>query len=348
MRQQHAGYTKLGNREDDVEENVGPDVESGLGQDERPPSPSPANVDFAVRIKTPGEKEVSIQLSSPETKIKVLKQHVERATETKVKCQRLVFAGRILNDDCTVGSYSIVNNSILHLFPISEEQADANIAARNSASASTGGSVPRDPERGSSAQEEMQHRQINNGQSFFHSMHLEHPSLLLWRARVKIISIVCIFYFSLALMDELPVVLGLQSDGDFVPYGEISKDSSWYMPVLLFALLSHLAGIIIALHGIRATHTLLPQHAKMFFRGFNIVIFLAGIQTGIETYASYKIVASHHGMDSDAKGAFMMTLGLDVFVRLCLWAICWATAKNFYDLCRERDRARSVGAVATA
>ena len=336
MRQQRAGYTKLGNREEDGEETVGPDVESGLGQ-----------ADFNVRVKTPGEKEVSIQLSSPETQIKQLKEHVERATGTKVKCQRLVFAGRILNDNCTVSSYNIVNNSILHLFPISEEQADANIAARNN-SVPTEGSSPREAERGSSAQEEMQRREINNGQSFFHSMHLEHPSLMLWRARVKIISIVCIFYFSLALMDELPIVFGLQSGGDFAPYGEINRDSPWYMPVLIFALLSHLAGIVIALHGIRATHTLLPQHAKMFFRGFNIVIFLAGIQTGIETYASYKIVANHHSMDSDAKGAFMMSLGLDVFVRLCLWAICWATARNFYELCNERDRARSVGAAATA
>ena len=45
MRQQHAGYTKLGNREEDGEETVGPDVESGLGQ-----------ADFNVRVKTPGEK----------------------------------------------------------------------------------------------------------------------------------------------------------------------------------------------------------------------------------------------------------------------------------------------------
>ena len=252
-----------------------------------------------------------------------------------------MFAGRILNDDCTVGSYNIVNNSILHLFPISEEQADANIAARNSAP--TEGSLTREAERGSSAQEEMQHR--DNARSFYHGMH---PSLMLWRARVKVISIVCIFYFSLALMDELPIVLGLQSGGDFAPYGEISRDNPWYMPCLIFALLSHLAGVVIALHGIRATHTLLPHHAKVFFRGFNIVIFLAGIQTGIETYASYKIVANHRNMDSDAKGAFMMTLGLDVFVRLCLWAICWATARNFYELCSERDRARSAGAAATA
>ena len=45
MRQQRAGYTKLGNREEDGEETLGPDVESGLGQ-----------VDFNVRVKIPGEK----------------------------------------------------------------------------------------------------------------------------------------------------------------------------------------------------------------------------------------------------------------------------------------------------
>ena len=313
---------------------------------------------FNIRLKVPGEKEVVVLLPSSETTVQNVKAYVEEKTGTKVKCQRLVFAGRVLVDKNTVGSYNIVNNSILHLFPISEAQADANIAAANAAAAnaqnsstssSNGETVPATARRPTSAQEEMNQQRLNHGNSFFSGgIHVENPALLLWRARVKIISIVCIFYFSLALMDEIPVIFGLEDSKNLAPYGQVGKDNILFMPMIIFGIISHITGIVIALHGIRATHTLVPRHALIFFKGFSVVIFLASINTAIETYVSYKNATSRSSITDDAKDAIFLSLGLDIFVRICLWFLCWVTARNYLYLCRQREasRANSTAAVA--
>ena len=326
-------YAKLDNVDNEEEESV---VSPDSNVQEKNKN------SISIRIKIPSEKEVVVSLPSNDN-IYNLKICVEEATGTKVKCQRLVFAGRILSDKNTLGSYTIVNNSIVHLFPISEEQADANIASQQinnatTTTASSSGGAARLP-RPTSAQEEMNQQRLNMG-SFYSRLHVENPSLLLWRARVKIICIVCIFYFSLALMDEIPVIFGLESTKNMAPYGQIGEDNILFMPMIIFGVVSHVIGIVIAIHGIRATQTLLTQHALIFFKGFNFVIFLAAIETTIETYVSYKSATSRSKITDDARDSVILSLVLDIIVRICLWFLCWATAKSYLLLCRQREESR--------
>jgi hypothetical protein len=89
-----------------------------MSQNQEPanqPQPAAQNADGGqFFIKTLTGKTIVCSLD-PDMKILAVKEEIAKAEQIPVDQQRLVYQGKQLEDDHTLGSYAIVNGSSIHL-----------------------------------------------------------------------------------------------------------------------------------------------------------------------------------------------------------------------------------------
>ncbi|KAJ2742659.1 hypothetical protein GGI20_004324 [Coemansia sp. BCRC 34301] len=88
-----------------------------------------------LNIKCSGEKRLELAVDDPQTtKVLQLKELIaEKIADTPVASQRLIFAGRILKDEDTLGSYNVVEGSTVHMVKSGPKKQAANPQAARGA-----------------------------------------------------------------------------------------------------------------------------------------------------------------------------------------------------------------------
>jgi|EP00945_MAST-04E_sp_MAST-4E-sp1_P000156 hypothetical protein len=306
-----SGYSKLDQIEASGEvgaAEVSPDGQSSL----------------VVRVKLPNDKTLNVDVGDAEScTVLKLKELIEQASENQftVPCQRLVHAGRILSDgSATLASHSVQDQTIVHLFPLSKEQAEA-VQARSSEPARADVGATGDEASLPSFQRGRRYPFV--------------PPL--WQARVRLISITGLFYFTLVLLDELPYIFGLEKLDKQLAYSEFKDKPELFLPMFLMGCLLHIVGAIVCIMGLKASREPHSLTAGRFYRGCLCCIFLASAETLI--FAAVHYTSSAGSEDPKQEEADSLVFGMDFFLRACLSVLVWATSRNYYLLILRQERA---------
>ncbi|KAJ2448665.1 hypothetical protein GGF42_005031 [Coemansia sp. RSA 2424] len=109
-----------------------------------------------LTIKCSGEKRLELTVGNPQTtKVLELKTLIaEKLADTPVTSQRLIFAGRILKDDDTLGSYNVVEGSTVHMVKSGPKKPANPQAARGAAITDDSVDSPAAPQTSSQQQQQ--------------------------------------------------------------------------------------------------------------------------------------------------------------------------------------------------
>lgn len=277
------------------------------------------NENIAVRVKIPDDKVRELTFKASDN-LGSLKAAIEGETGIEASKQRLIFFGKMLLDDNkTLSDIGIKNQDFVHLMPIPKHLQ---------------------PSRMTVAEANMEDA-VNPGfgtdyiNTLSQEEYFELVELNLWRARVRLLSSLMLFYYFLQSMGNLSLWLHPQEMN--MRFTENHHPSNLFFTT---DLIESIIGIMAAISGMKAANSEHAMHSAMFLRGVLETCFLHFIVFAIYSYEivqgtiqmNPKFSPHHHGSIPKEVERETMLLGVvfSLLVNVFVWYSVVSVSYRFH------------------
>jgi len=244
--------------------------ENGVGGKVRS---SEAEDAILVKVKSTDEKTHEVRISESET-VRDLKDVLEELTGLPVTRQRLICLGRLLVDESSLKESSVTDGIFVHLVPKPEMASCRTSSGSNSGMQRSPSmdelELPPHIQQMLASRGEMPSFGGSNERPRFSFE--EEYELSIWRYRVRVLSLLMLFYYFMTLMASLSMWLNTRSDNDRYhqqqgQFKQIKPD----LPLSIIDTLENILGISVAVSGLKTAVRDNPAFSKKFARETTIL-----------------------------------------------------------------------------
>lgn len=286
---------------------------------------------MSLNVKGTDDKTLKVKVAK-DASVYDLKSKLASLTEFGVDRQRLIFLGRMLTDNMKLVDYKIKDGNFVHLVP---KPAGAGSTTTSSDSrAAQGGPLSEE------------HISLPNDLSIFRDPgtfphhhdftsrnddYIRRLELGLWRARVRLVCSLCLFYYFLEFMNILAFWLHPDEADQRFEHGHHPSNTYYF-----FDTIENFYGIMVALKGLKTIAEDSTILSKSFLRDvcklcvihfFNLIIWT------IEVYQRKIIAIQQHigkAHKEDTKEQLGMSIGFSILINVMVWFTIISIAAKYH------------------
>lgn len=275
---------------------------------------------MVLNVKGTDDRTHKVRISE-QASVSDLKEKIASITEFGIERQRLIFLGKMLDDALKLCDYNIKDGNFIHLVPKpagfvpppADDGPGSNDETINLHDIPIG--LFGDPGRGlAHAQRDVE---------YFQTL-----SLGLWRARIRLMSSLMLFYYFLQFMTNLS--FWLHPDQANFQFEEGHHPTDLYFAI---DAMENVAGMVVAWWGLKTAAEDCTVLSKRFFVGVCRLCFLHFISLAVysqQLLSGQIVLKSLRHYSSEDKSELSVSVVFNVLINLMIWATCVGIASRYH------------------
>mmetsp|Transcript_11849 Transcript_11849/g.13664 ORF Transcript_11849/g.13664 Transcript_11849/m.13664 type:complete len:379 (-) Transcript_11849:256-1392(-) len=340
-KKEDAKYERIG-EDGQAEQSQQEDVESAVSEESRrlniPESAEPDADEIeedddpnalSLKIKGTDNKTLLVKIANDASVID-LKTKLADLTDFSVERQRLIFLGRMLTDGSTLADYKIKDGNFIHLVPkpagFVSQPSDSSISSNHLTEESI--ILPTDL---SVFRNDMRFRDNEMGMSS--EDYMRRLELGLWRARVRLMSSLCLFYYFLEFMNILAFWMHPDEADQRFEHGHHPSNLYYALDTV-----ENLWGIVVALKGLKTAAEDSTLLSKSFLHDLsklgvihfvNLMIWCREVSSGqIKELRQQEV--GNKSPDGGNPEDVGMELSFTIMINVMIWVTILAVAAKYH------------------